>query len=41
MNSFNAFFKPFDSKIYMLKSYCLNMIIFSDLSKKILVDGAR
>lgn len=41
MKSFNVIFKPFNSKIDMLKSYCLNMMIFYDLSNKKIVDEVR
>lgn len=41
MNCLNTFFKYFGKTIDMLKSYCLDMMIFSDLSNKILVDEAR
>lgn len=41
MKNFNVIFKTFNSKINMLKLGYLDMMIFSDLSNKILVDEAR
>ena len=41
MKSFNTIFKPFDLKIDTLKSYCLNVMIFSDLSNQKLANEAR
>ena len=41
MNCLNTFFKYFGKTIDMLKSCCLDMMIFSNLSNKILVNKTR
>ena len=41
MNSFIKSLRSFDGIIDMLKSYFLDMIIFSNLSNKILVNETR
>ena len=41
MSCLNTFFKYFGKTIDILKSVCLDMMIFSDLSNKKLVDEAR
>lgn len=41
MNCLNTFFKYFGKTIDILKSVCLDMMIFSDLSNKKLVNEAR
>lgn len=41
MNNNVIFLKSFDKITEMLKPYCLNMIFFSDLSNKILVNKTR
>ena len=41
MNCLNTFFNYFGKTIDILKSVCLDMMIFSDLSNKKLVDEAR
>jgi len=41
MNCLNKFFKYFGKTIDILKSVCLDMMIFSDLSNKKLVNEAR
>ena len=41
MNNIIIFLKSFDKIIDMLKSCCLDMIIFSDLSNKLLIKCAN
>ena len=41
MNCLKTFFKYFGKTIDILKSVCLDMMIFSDFSNKKLVDEAR